>query len=142
VKHLERFPADPLPGTRSFFYWARETFGFKPVLSAYHVLVHRPPGRPDLGLVVSKQFYASRYIDVSLEITIVADDPAAAAGPGCYLVYVARSRVDSLRGLVGALKRGAVQRETREATTARLVGLRSQLAPVIGTSRSQAPRGE
>jgi hypothetical protein len=137
------YRAQPLPaGGSEILYWARETFGMKPMLSAYHVVVYRPPARPDLGVVVSKQFYASRYIDVSLEITIVADDPAAAAAPGCYLVYVARSRVDSLRGLVGALKRGAVQRETREATTARLVGLRSQLAPVIGTSRSQAPRGE
>jgi len=136
---LEQYAGQPLPGSTEVWYWARETFGLKPVLSAYHVVVYRPPALPDLGLVVSKQFYASRYFDVSLEITIVADDPTPGGRPRCYLVYVARSRVDSLRGMLGGLKRGAVERESRDATVARLARLRTQLDRLAGTSRSSAP---
>jgi hypothetical protein len=138
---LARYWAQPPPPvTSEACYWARETFGLKPVLSAYHVLVHRPPGRPDLGLVVSKQFYASRYFDVSLETTIAADDPSLGGAPGCYLVYVARSRVDSLRGRMGGLKRGAVEREARDATRARLAGLRAQLAAASAAPPRPGPR--
>jgi hypothetical protein len=135
---LEQYAGQPLQGSTEVWYWARETFGLKPVLSAYHVVVYRPPARPDLGLVVSKQFYASRYFDVSLEITIVADDPVPTGRSGCYLVYVARSRVDSLRGMLGGLKRGAVERESRDATVARLASLRTQLDQLTGTSRAPA----
>lgn len=137
---LQHYRARPLPaGGSEGWYWARETFGLKPVLSAYHVVVYRPPSRPDLALVVSKQFYASRYFDVSLEVTIVADDPAAGGQAGCYLVYVARSRVDSLRGRMASLKRSTVQRETRETTAARLDGLRARLARAADLSRPPVP---
>jgi hypothetical protein len=140
---LELYKEQPIPpGATEAWYWARETFGLKPVLSAYHVVVYRPPARPDLGLVVSKQFYASRYFDVSLEISIVADEPAPGGPEGCYLVYVARSRVDSLRGRMAGLKRGTVERESLEATTARLAGLRTQLTRFTGTSRPSAPGRE
>jgi hypothetical protein len=140
---FEQYGTRPLPaGSSEMLYWARETFGMKPMLSAYHVVVHRPPERPGLGLVVSKQFYASRYIDVSLEVTIAADDLSPGASAGCYLVYVARSRVDSLRGMLGGLKRGPVGRESLEATAARLTGLRAQLDQVTATSPAPAPRRE
>jgi hypothetical protein len=139
---LARYNSRPLPaGASEVVYWARETFGMKPMLSAYHVVVQRS-ARPGLGVVASKQFYASRYLDVSLEVTIAVDDPAPRTGAGCYLVYVARSRVDSLRGFLGGLKRGPVGRESVEATTARLKSLRSQLAEASVTSRPAAPGRE
>jgi hypothetical protein len=123
---LEQYPRQQLPGSRSLLYWSRETFGLKPVLSAYHHVVYRPPSRPELGVVVSTQLFAGRYFDLTLDVTLAADDPAA-PGRGSYLLSVVRSRVDSLRGALGGMKRSAVERETREATARLLAHLRRQV---------------
>jgi hypothetical protein len=112
--YLAEFPQRALPGAQSSIYWARESFGLKPVLSLYHVVV-LPETRTGAALLVSKQFYASRYFDVSLDVLVALDDPADPGGNSAYVVQVARSRTDSLRGFWGGMKRRAVTSEARGA---------------------------
>jgi hypothetical protein len=110
---LEAFPRRTFPGARSAIYWARESFGLKPILSLYHV-VAVPAPRPGTAVLVSKQFYASRYFDASLDAIVAIDGPAA-TGRHCYVAQVARSRTDSLRGMMGGFKRSAVTREAEQS---------------------------
>jgi hypothetical protein len=112
--YLLRFPKQQPSGTESFVYWARETFGLKPVLGAYHVIVYTGPDRLDPAVIVTKQIYASRYFDTSLELTAIAE--AESSPPASYLAYIARSRVDSLRGTFARFKRGPIERESIEGT--------------------------
>jgi hypothetical protein len=124
--YLANYPHDPLAGGRSILRWSRTTFGLKPVLAAHHLVVYRPPSRPGLGVTASTQFYASRYFDASLELTVAAD----AGGDGTadsYVLYVGRWRVDSLRGVTGGMSRGSVEREVRSAATRLLSELRAQV---------------
>ena len=53
-------------------HWARESFGLKPVLSLYHVVVI-PSASEGSSVLVSKQFYASRYFDASLDVIVAVD---------------------------------------------------------------------
>ncbi len=117
--YLEEFPHGGLPGVESAIYWARESFGLKPVLSLYHVVVFPSPSE-GTSVMVSKQFYASRYFDASLDLIVAVDDEAD-AGRHCYVVQFARARTDSLRGVVGGLKRSAVTREAEQGL-AKLLG--------------------
>jgi hypothetical protein len=110
--YLLTYPRASLAGAESYLYWASETFGLKPVLSVYHVVSY--PHR-DHTVVVSKQIFASRYFDTSLEITAVSRDPDSHTPEASYLLYVARARVDSLRGFWGHFKRRTIEREAREA---------------------------
>jgi hypothetical protein len=151
-RYLEAFPLRSLSGGESFIYWARETFGFKPVLSLYHVIVYRPPGRRGDAVIVSKQFFASRYFDVSLDVIGVSEGPADTSGHGCNVVYVARSRVDSLRGWIGTMKRGPAQRGAEKSVQKLLAHLKqtleteTPLAALASTRRLRmfagAPNGE
>ena len=111
--YLEEFPHAALPGVESAIYWARESFGLKPVLSLYHVVV-LPSSREGTSVLVSKQFYASRYFDASLDV-VVAVDGGAGGEPHCYVAQIARARTDSLRGMAGSLKRSAVTREAEQS---------------------------
>jgi hypothetical protein len=123
---LQQYPRRALPGSRSTLYWSHETFGLKPMLSAYHHVVYRPPSRTDLGIVTSTQIFAGRYVDLTLDVVVAAEDPAAPR-EASYLLHVVRSRVDSLRGTLGGMKRSAVERELREGTARLLAGLRTRL---------------
>lgn len=119
--YLEHFPRAAPPGTSSSMYWARENFGFKPLLSIYHVVVHRPPGGD--VFIATKQIFASRYFDASLDLAAVGED-AARPGTGCYVAYLVGSRTDSLRGMWGRMKRGPAARGAEEglATLLRRIG--------------------
>jgi hypothetical protein len=81
-----------------FVYWSVENFGLKPVLSVTHVLEYQQPG---MAAIVSKQIYANHYFDASLGLTVAVQPQ----GGHLYLVYVNRSRVDLLGGLLGGVRR-------------------------------------
>jgi hypothetical protein len=110
--YFDGSPREPPAGASSRVYWARETFGMKPMLSVYHVVVHRPPGEPH-AYIATRQIFASRYIDASLELTSIGDD-VRQPGTGCCVTYLAGSRTDSLRGFWGGMKRGPTVRAARD----------------------------
>ena len=100
--YLARYPAAPLPGAASeFSYWSRENFGLRAVVSVTHASVHRQPGQ---AIIATKQIYANHYFDGSLGLTFLIDVPGASP-EAVYVVYLNRSRIDLLSGVLGGLRR-------------------------------------
>ena len=109
------------PGVSEFLYWSMETFGLKPVTSITEVSIFAQPGRV---VTASKQIYASHYFDASLGLSAALDDPGRTSGPGMYLVYLNRSRIDFLGGFFGGLQRALGRRRLRD-------GMRKNLVEVV-----------
>jgi hypothetical protein len=113
--YLEQYPAAQLAGVESFLYWSKEKFARKPVISATHVAIMRGNSRrqfPEV-LIASKQVFATHYMNGSLAVSMLLSDPSGS--PPRYLVYVNRSAVDVVGGLLGIRRtviEGRLQRET------------------------------
>jgi hypothetical protein len=109
--YLRRYPAGALSNTEDFFYWSKEAFGFKPVIGLNHVSVYTDEGRGDV-MIATTQIYASHYIDGSVAVNALIPE-STSDGTGFYWLYLNRSRVGRLGGLLGALSRPIVQRRAR-----------------------------
>ncbi len=110
-KHLEQFPADPLPGAEDIVYWSKEKFGsLPPFVTVTHVTIAQP--RPEEYVMTSRDVYSSRYFDASLSITVASD---SASPDAFYLLYVNRSRADALKGSFAGLRRSIVERRARNS---------------------------
>jgi hypothetical protein len=122
------FPAREPAATDEFLYWSKERFGFKPVISVTHVMIHRPPD-PSLidAYVISKQIYASHYFDASLAVTAVVDAPGADRRPAFYMMYLLRNRTPMLEGFFAALMKGPVRSRTRDGLVETLRVTRERL---------------
>jgi hypothetical protein len=91
----------------TFLYWAQETYGAgKPVVIVNHVGLFAPslPGAP--AIVVSRQVFASHYMTGGQALTAITTDTATGAK---YLVYVNRTGVDLLGGMLGPVKRAVLE---------------------------------
>lgn len=96
----------------SYLYWSTERYGAgKPVTSVSHVRLRRfPPesGRPAL-VMSSQQVLATHYSVGALGLTtLLCEGPA-----DCYLAYLNRSQTDVLGGILGGIKRRAVEQRMR-----------------------------
>ena len=123
--HVRRFPAGSLSNAQSFFYWSKEVFGFKPVIGLNHVCVYTDGERGE-AVIVTTQIYASHYIDGSVAVSVLMPDAPGAAS-GFYWLYVNRSRVGPLGGLLGTLSRPIVQRRARAGLAKSLVQTQQRL---------------
>jgi len=133
VTYLTGYPAETLPNAESFVYWSIDQFGGRPVTSATHVVMVRPEGSevPDV-LVAGKQIFATHYQDGALSLTMLF---TGCPGPPHYLVYINRSQVDVIRGLMGWLARRIIQGRVEDDAATVLTGLRDRMAeppPGIG----------
>ena len=120
--HLKRYPHAVPPEVESFLYWSKEKLGNKPTVTITHVnLVRENDG---FTLVAATQVYASHYMTGSLAVTAIT-----AGGPDVprYLVYLNRSRVDLLSGMLGGLVRRIVERRLRGEADDVVHGLRRRL---------------
>jgi hypothetical protein len=122
-RHLFEYPAPSAPGTSDVLYWSKEIVGRRTVTSVTHLAIARTADdSPAAYAIASKHIYGSHYFDASLGLTILIPDGSAPAG-GTYLVYVNRSRIDILGGVLGGVKRkivGSRARSTVSDTLARL----------------------
>ena len=144
--HLTRYPNLPLPGAESFLYWSQEEFGGRPVTTVTHVTILRPSG-PDMpdALVAGRQVFATHYHEGSLSLTLLL---RGCPGPPHYLVYVNRTEVDIIRGLLGWLTRSVIQGRVEDGAGSILEGLRTRLSRPPGdididgpkVRRSQGPK--
>jgi hypothetical protein len=112
--YLERFPSGSLEGGRDVFYWVKENYGYKPVISIVHGVVYDPPARPGRTIVAQKQLYANHYFDGSLAVAVLLDTQDGGR-PATYLVYANRSRGDMLKGGFGGMKRSTARSMARKA---------------------------
>lgn len=120
------YPSRTLTGTRDVFYWSKENFGLKPIISVVHGIIYQPADKPDRLFAVQKQLYASHYYDGSLAIgTILAATENGA--PVSYLIYANRSRGDLLKGGFGGLKRSVARKQAESATRETLGAIKRML---------------
>lgn len=126
VEGLRRFPAVPVPSAESFFYWSQERFGTgKPVTMATKVDIVRPTqASAPAVLVVAQEILATHYRNGSLGISAVVTDPATSAH---YFVYVNRSELDLLSGLLGGVKRAILEGRLRRQVGDVVDGVRRRL---------------
>ncbi len=78
--HIRRYPSGAGANMENFFYWSKETFGFKPVVGLNHVSVYTDADTGNV-LIATTQIYASHYLDGSLGIHALLPDSMSAAEP-------------------------------------------------------------
>lgn len=123
--YVRQYPSGTLPNTEDFFYWAKEAFGFKPVVGLNHVSVHTDQTGGGVTIVTT-QIYASHYMDGSVAISSLI--PAVSGGDrDFYWLYVNRSRVGRLGTLLGTLSRPIVQRRARAGLVKSLLQTKQRL---------------
>ena len=101
--YLEAYPNGKLAGAEDVIYWAKDTFGLKPVVSGYHVTFYRGPR----GVLISnKLLAASHFFNASLEVMAGVPTPD---GKGLYLLSLYRTRIDPPTGMLGGVLMGKVR---------------------------------
>jgi hypothetical protein len=112
---LERYPAAPLPPqVEDHLYWLLTTETPKPTIQGVHVtLQRRAPDDPVEVVVISRQIFATHYVNGSLATSALVRDPENPSRR--YLVYLNRSASDALGGFLAGLKRFFVERRIRGA---------------------------
>ncbi len=110
--HIRHYPAGAAENIEDFFYWSKEVFGFKPVIGMNHVRVFTD-GSTGSVTVVTTQIYASHYLEGSVAVSRLMPDRDQGNEPAFYWLYMNRSRVGRLAGLLGSVSRPIVQRRAR-----------------------------
>jgi hypothetical protein len=110
--HIRRYPAGAAATVEDFFYWSKEVFGFKPVIGMNHVRVFTD-GSTGNVTIVTTQIYASHYLEGSVAVSVLMPDRDQGSEPTFYWIYMNRSRVGRLAGLLGSISRPIVQRRAR-----------------------------
>jgi hypothetical protein len=123
--YIRCYPAGALANAEDFFYWSKEAFGFKPVIGLNHVSVYAAGGRRGV-MIATTQIYASHYIDGAIAISALIPDPSG-DGSDFYWLYLNRSRVGRLGGLLGTLSRPIVQRRARAGLMKSLLQTKQRL---------------
>jgi hypothetical protein len=109
--YLRTYPRPPLERAEEFFYWSKEKFGYKAVISLTHTTIYRPiRSDADWTFIASRQIYASHYFSGSLGLAIYVEPKGPQAKAHGYLIYLNRSRVDLPQGLFSGLIRFIVKR--------------------------------
>ena len=112
ANYIDKFPNSQLPGSEDFVYWSKEKFGIQPVVSMTHVTIYpRKHGNSSEVLIASKQLYATHYFESSLAFTMMLPREG---GDGSYLLYLNRSRSDTLRGFFSGITRFFISSHVRD----------------------------
>jgi hypothetical protein len=101
--YLAAWPKGKLAGAQDVLYWAKDTFGLKPVVSAYHATIYKGPRG---GLIANKLVGATHFFNASLEILAAVPTPD---GKGLYLLNLYRTRIDPPTGMLGGVLMGKVR---------------------------------
>lgn len=126
-ERLRTFPRRDAQNVEEALYWAKEQFGWKPVITVTHRVIGPTGAEPGASTVAaSLQLYASHYLDASLGVTLVVDAPRTIAPAGSsLLIYVNRSRVKATTGFWGGMVRRMIESRGRDALRRHLDELRS-----------------
>jgi hypothetical protein len=135
ARFLDTFPNQPPPNTEQFIYWSKEAFGFKPVVSVTHAVVHSPA--PGSIVIASRQLYATHYFIGSLGLAEFAENTPT--GAGAYMMYLNRTRVDLLGSFFGPLIRRIVRGRVQEGMERNLRLVKERLETAYGAEPVKAP---
>jgi hypothetical protein len=120
--YLEGYPQAKLADTEDILYWTKDTFGLKPVVSAYHLTLHKNPRG---ALIANKLLYSSHFFNASLEILAGAPTPD---GKGLYLLSLFRTRLDPPTGMLSGVLMGKVRDGIETGVRENLKRARDRLA--------------
>jgi hypothetical protein len=120
--YLAAYPNGKLAGAEDALYWAKDTFGLKPVVSAYHTTVYKGPRGV---LIASKLLGATHYFNASLEILAGVPTPD---GKGLYLLSLYRTRLDPPTGMLAGVLMGKVRAGVETGVRENLTVARDRLA--------------
>jgi hypothetical protein len=96
--YLEAYPKVELPNVENFIYWSKREFDkLRPIVTINHVTVFRRSEGQAKTLIASKQIYANHYFEASFELTALVETTEVTENSGFYLLYLNRSRFDTLR---------------------------------------------
>jgi hypothetical protein len=120
AEYIENFPSTTLRDVESFIYWLETSSTPKPTIQVVHVAIARRDAPEVIApevLIVSRQVFASHYINGSLAVSMLFHDRTESRR---YLAYVNRAHVDGLDGWLGGLRRYFVERTARRRGAAAL----------------------
>ena len=137
-RHVLDFPSSRAGGVEDVIYWSREKMGPAVIITVTHMASGSLATPAGALAVASRQLYGSQYFDASLGLTLLIPDSPTSA----YLLYINRSRLDVLGGLLGTLKRPIVRSRTRSAVADHLVRARDMVERRYAASRSAATSTE
>jgi hypothetical protein len=120
--YLAAYPKGKLAGAQDVLYWAKDTFGLKPVVSAYHATFYKGPRGV---LIANKLLAASHFFNASLELTAGVPTPD---GKGLYLLSLFRTRLDPPTGVLGGALMGKVRDGVETGVKENLKTARDRLA--------------
>jgi len=113
-KYLQEFPESRPAYVEHFFYWSKEKFGLKPVISVTHVTVYKlSDAHGEDVLIASKGIYANHYFEASLGLTAFIHSKSSEPRR-TYLIYINRSKTDALRGFFAGFKRSLISGSLRD----------------------------
>jgi hypothetical protein len=120
--YLATWPRTKLAGAEDVLYWAKDTFGLKPGVSAYHETFYKTPRG---AMMATKLIGATHFFNASLEL--LAAVPAA-DGKGVYLLSLYRTRIDPPTGMLGGMLMGKVRDGIETGVKENLKRARERLA--------------
>jgi hypothetical protein len=120
--YLVAWPKGKLAGAEDVLYWAKDTFGLKPVVSAYHVTFYKSPRG---ALISSKLLGATHFFNATLEM--MAGVPTA-DGKGLYLLSLYRTRLDPPTGMLAGILMGKIRSGVETGVQENLKTARARLA--------------
>jgi hypothetical protein len=120
--YLEAWPKAKLAGADDVLYWAKDTFGLKPVVSAYHATFYKSPRG---ALISTKLVGATHFFNAALEILAAVPAPD---GKGLYLLNLYRTRIDPPTGMLGGILMGKVRDGVETGVKENLKMARERLA--------------
>jgi hypothetical protein len=120
--YLAAYPKGKLAGADDVLYWAKDTFGLKPVVSGYHATYYKSPRG---ALIANKLLAASHFFNATLEI--MAGVPTS-DGKGLYLMSLYRTRIDPPTGMLGGVLMGKVKDGIETGVKMNLETARDRLA--------------
>lgn len=125
--YLRSFPRTELPGVENTFHWSEVRLGLKPVILLTHTATYtrQRDDAPQI-LVATKQLYATHYFDSSLSLTLLTRTTDEEGRAATYLLYANRSRLDTLGGLFGGVRRRVIETQVLEGLRAVLQQTKSR----------------
>ena len=120
--YLAAYPKGKLAGAEDVLYWTKDTFGLKPVVSAYHATFYKSPRG---ALISNKLLGATHFFNASLEIMAGVPTPD---GKGLYLMSLYRTRIDPPTGMLAGALMGKVRSGVETGVKMNLETARDRLA--------------
>jgi hypothetical protein len=120
--YLATWPKGKLAGANDLLYWTKDTFGLKPVVSAYHATFYKSPRG---ALISTKLIAATHFFNAGLELLAAVPAPD---GKGLYLLNLYRARIDPPTGMLGGVLMGKVRDGVETGVKENLKMARERLA--------------